>query len=108
MRARWFLGYPDLAEKEVTKARTLATSLNSPSTSALCDGELSLNYSYWNEPVKALQLARSSLEMSNEYGFQHWAKLALILKGFALCRQGQIKEGLNDVASGIAGWKAIG
>jgi DNA-binding winged helix-turn-helix (wHTH) protein/predicted ATPase len=107
-RALWFLGFPDRAEKEIAKAVELAENLKSPSTSALCDGELALNYSYSNEPAKALQLARSSFDVSNEYGFQHWAMLAMSLKGFALCRQGQVKEGLSDLATGIAGWKAIG
>jgi predicted ATPase/energy-coupling factor transporter ATP-binding protein EcfA2 len=107
-RVLWFLGFSDRAEQEITKAIELAQELKSPSTSALCDGELALNYSYSNEPVKALQLARSSFNVSNEYGFQHWAMLAMSLKGYALCRQGQEKEGLSDLATGIARWKATG
>jgi predicted ATPase len=107
-RSLWFLGFPDRAEKQAAKAVALAGKLKTPSTSALADGELSLNYSYANEPANALQLAQLSSNISTEYGIHHWGVLATILRGVALCRQGQAKPGLSDLTTGIDGWKAMG
>jgi tetratricopeptide (TPR) repeat protein len=104
--ALWLLGYPIRAEYEAQKALTLAHELSTPYHSALAGGMLSVYYMYRGDVNITLSVAETTVELSAENGFYHWLAAGRILKGWALVRQGNRKDGLKSLTEGIANWES--
>jgi predicted ATPase len=52
--------------------------------------------------------AEAAVALSAAQGFQQWAALGTILRGWALAMQGQGEEGMAQVRQGIAAWRTTG
>jgi len=106
--ALWLLGYPVQAEHEAQAALGLAPELAGPFHSALANGMLSVYYMYRSDADTTLNVAETALTLSAENGYYHWLAAGKILKGWALVRKGNCKDGINSLTEGIANWESTG
>lgn len=104
----WFLGYPDQA---VERSRAAVTQ-----TKAMGHA-----HSYVHSLVRATQVAilsgdgaaaldviPSILSISDDKGFPLWQAVATVLRGQALCMEGQAARGLDDIRRGLQQTMATG
>jgi len=100
------LGYPDQALKRVQEAVILAQELSQPFS--LC---FALVYSLTihclrGEGKTAQERAEILIPLSTEQGFAHFLANGLLLRGWALVRQGQGREGITQLCQGLAAYRA--
>jgi DNA-binding winged helix-turn-helix (wHTH) protein/energy-coupling factor transporter ATP-binding protein EcfA2 len=107
-QALLFLGYPDRAAEEIETAISLSRANGTPYDQALSFGLTATYFTYALDPQKSLEFCEKTLSIANGRGFSHWAALATILKGSALCELGDIEAGIKLIHDGIAQWKATG
>jgi hypothetical protein len=60
------------------------------------------------EGTAAQAWADEMLMLATEQGFAHWQAQGMILRGWAVARQGHLQEGIEQLRQGLATWQAIG
>ncbi len=104
----WLLGYAEQDEKEAEKAFTLARELAIPLHIAQVNASLANHYAARKDTEKALELADAAIEVATEYSFDYWLASAMIVKGWALCKRGELTDGLAIAQEGLAKWRSTG
>jgi predicted ATPase len=104
----WLLGYPVRAEQQAQKALDFARELSSPFHHAVANGMLAMYYAYRRDADATLAAAQTTIAISIENGFSHWVACGTTLKGWAMVRKGNQKEGMIDLTEGIAKWQSTG
>ena len=95
----WALGYPDRSAKKMGDAFTLAQELpHHPYSLAWAQFLATLLSQYRREGQDVLEHAEAIISLSTTQEFPLWVALATVLKGWALARQGEEKEGLAQHA----------
>jgi predicted ATPase len=107
-KSTWLLGYPEQDLKIAGTALALARELASPFHLAHASASLANHFASRGKIEEALQLANEAVILSSENGFAHWLALGTIVKGWALCRRGEITEGLGYFHEGLKNWQARG
>jgi TOMM system kinase/cyclase fusion protein len=104
----WHLGYPDQAEQRRQEALTLAQALQSPVSLAVC---LSLGVPLYHlrcEPQAVRTYAETLVTLSTEQGFAYFLALGTLMRGWAMCMQGEGTDGLAQIHQGFALLRATG
>ncbi len=104
----WLLGYPDRALAMMKETVALAEKLNHPHSVAMTMQNLSMIHQFRREVTQTLECAHRLMLLSEEHGFQLWSAGATILHGWALSQMGREREGTEEMAKGVASWRATG
>jgi predicted ATPase len=102
------LGYPAQALARIHEALTLAHELSHPYSLAYARVFAAYVSQYRRDVPAASEQAEAAVTLSTERGFQYWAALGTILRGWALAMQGQSEEGMARIRQGIASSWATG
>jgi predicted ATPase len=104
----WFLGYHDQAFKRSQEALTLGHQLSRPFN--LCHTLLfaAFLHLFRREGQLAQERAEAVIALAREKEFPWWLGGGIMLRGWALAEQGQIKEGMAQMRQGLAGAQAMG
>lgn len=98
----WYLGYPEQALSLNKQARSVAQDAASPlelTWAALCSAWLHQHRGEWqlvHEP------AAQGLSLAAEHGLSFPSAVAGVLQGWALAKQGQTKDGIEQVHRGLS------
>jgi len=106
--ARWFLGYPEEARKDLERAMTMARELDHPHTLAFAlVGACELHWLF-REPEVVDQYTEELEPLAREKGFVYWEAHAVFYRGEQMVREGKVEEGIAQMHRGIAGMRATG
>jgi predicted ATPase len=104
----WLLGYPDQAQQCNTEAVALARCVQHPFCRAIALAFAFFVGYFRSDGAVARAWAEEMLTLASEQGFAHWQAEGMILRGWAMARQGYLQEGQEQLAQGLAAWQAIG
>ena len=104
----WFLGYPDQALAHIHEALALAYELSHPFSMAFARWSAAWVSQLRRDVPAVYEHAEAALALSTEQGFQLYAALGTILRGWALAMQGQGEAGMAQVRQGLAAYRATG
>jgi class 3 adenylate cyclase/predicted ATPase len=104
----WFLGYPDQALERSKEALTLARELSHPYTMAIALLFNACLHQFRRESKLTQERANTLNDLSNEQGFPQWLAWGTILRGWALCDQGMLREEVESIKRGLSARKAQG
>jgi class 3 adenylate cyclase/predicted ATPase len=107
-RMLWHLGYPEQGLAQSQEAVTLAQqSADSYSLSAALHA--AAVFHHCRRDVRATQeRAAATIRLATEQGFPHWMAMSVIMQGWALAQQGQVKEGMAQMTQGLQAYQATG
>ena len=107
-RMLWHLGYPDQGLAQSQGAVTLAQqSADSYSLSAALHA--AAVFHHCRRDVRATQeRTAATIRLATEQGFPHWRAMSVIMQGWALAQQGQVKEGMAQMTQGLQAYHATG
>jgi predicted ATPase len=104
----WSLGYPAQALARVHEALALAHELPHPFSLAFARCFAAF-VSQFRRDVPAVHAhAEATVALATEQGFTQWAVQGMILRKWALAKQGQGEEEITQVRQGIAAYRATG
>jgi predicted ATPase/DNA-binding winged helix-turn-helix (wHTH) protein len=106
--ALWFLGYPEQALGKIREALTLAREFAHPYSLAYALDFAAILHMLRRETKEAQAQAEAAVALSLEQEFPTWTSMGIILRGWAFATQGQVKEGILQLRSGISSWQAAG
>jgi predicted ATPase len=104
----WLLGYPEQALARLHEALALAHELSHPFSLAWARCMAAIVSQFRPDVLAVHKHAEAAVALSAAQGFQQWAALGTILRGWALAMQGQGEEGMAQVRQGIAAWRTTG
>jgi len=104
----WFLGYPDQALVKSQEAISLSQALALPYSLAYTLNFAAGLHLFYQESQVAQQYANEASRLATEHEFPIWATMGQILSGGTLVSQGMTEQGIRQIESGIATWRAIG
>ncbi len=104
----WFLGYPDQALERSKEALALAQELSHPYTLAIALLFNACLHQFRRESKLTQERANTLIDLSNEQGFPQWLAWGTILRGWALCDQGMLREEVESIKRGLSARKAQG
>jgi adenylate cyclase len=106
--ARWFLGYPDHARRDLDRGLELARTLGHPHTLAFTlVGACELHW-FLRDADAVHRYTEELAPLSREHGFAYWEAHALFYQAEERIRDGQVREGISQLHQGIAGMRATG
>jgi DNA-binding winged helix-turn-helix (wHTH) protein/tetratricopeptide (TPR) repeat protein len=103
----WFLGYPDQALRDVKQALALADTLDHPFSVTFVHFYSALLSQFLQEPRNTQTHAEEALASATEQGFVFYRAVSILLKGWALLRQGQ-ERGLDLICQSLDVYQATG
>jgi predicted ATPase len=103
-----WLGYPNQALQKSHEALSLAQDLSHPSGLVVA-----LFFAAWlhysrREVYVSQERAKAAVTRSAEHGFPFWLAAGTMLGGWALVKQGQGEEGMEQIRQGLATYRATG
>ncbi len=104
----WVLGYPDQALVKSQEGISLSQELALPHNLAYTSTFAAGLRMFYREDQVAQQCAEEAKRLATEHAFPIWAAMGRILGGGALVHQGMTEQGIQQIESGIATWRAIG
>ncbi len=107
-RVCWHLGYPEQALRHEGQAIAIAEDISHPFSQAVALGWTAALHQLRGEARRALELAETSLALATEQGFPFLAGLAMVVRGWALVKQGQCEEGITQLREGLVAFRATG
>ncbi len=104
----WKLGYPYQAKEEAEKALSLSEKLNHPFSRAYA-----LHWCAWLHNLRGdvettLEHSAISMEYSRKFQFPYFTTQSRILLGWAMFEQNRNSQGLEQMRSGLAHFRATG
>jgi predicted ATPase len=109
--AAWTLslmGYADQAIRKSHEAMTLAKVQSHPYSLAIAHVFSSCIHQFRCESNLTKERADKLIEISTEQGFPQWLALGNIIRGWALCDQGMLREGIEGINEGLSARRAQG
>jgi predicted ATPase len=104
----WYLGYPDQALQRSHEAIALAQKLPHPYSLAYALSYAAMLHCLRREDQLARERAEATIALSREQGFTHRWAAGMMLRGWALARQGQPEEGITQLRQRQAASQATG
>ncbi len=101
-------GYPDQALHHSLMALALAKEQRHPYTLALASYHATVLHQSLGNPQRTQELAEAMMALSQEHGFAYCLAGGMVLQGWALAAQGQVKAGLRQMQEGIAAYETTG
>ena len=104
----WPLGYPDQALKRSQEAISLAQDLSHPHSLIFALNFTATAHLFRREEGAAQERAEAEIALATEQGFPFWVAFGTILRSWALTKQGQVEEGIEQLQQGLAALRATG
>jgi adenylate cyclase len=104
----WCLGYPDQGLVRSREAVTLAQHIVHPFSLSFVLGFAAVFHQLRREGHTAQECAESSISVATVQGFPHWRARGVVLRGWALVQQGQVKEEIEQINQGLRAIRATG
>jgi class 3 adenylate cyclase/tetratricopeptide (TPR) repeat protein len=104
----WSLGYPDQALLQVGRALDMAQQCDHLFTRAFAMFFSAMMYQWRGEVALAKQQAELDIALCRQEGFVLWLAIAMIVHGWSVMKLGKPEEGLLEVESGVAAFRATG
>lgn len=101
-------GYPDQALHHSLMALALAREQRHPYTLALASYHATVLHQSLGNPQQTQELAEAMMALSQEHGFAYCLAGGMVLQGWVLTAQGQVKAGLRQMQEGIAAYETTG
>jgi DNA-binding winged helix-turn-helix (wHTH) protein/predicted ATPase len=98
----WLLGYPDQALEQSQAALTLAEQLAHPLSLAQAQYFRTVLCHFRREVPQAQVWAETALAYAQAQGFPSWEAQTTLLRGWARAMQGDMQEGMAQIATGVA------
>lgn len=104
----WHLGYPVESQAMGIESLDLAEKLEHPFSRAYA-----LHWYAWlqnlrDDPAATLKHAKISIAFSSEYHFPYFATQSGILHGWALCKMGDVEDGIQKMREGLSCFRSTG
>jgi TOMM system kinase/cyclase fusion protein len=106
--ALWGLGYPAQALEKTREALTLARELSHPLSLVYALIFAARLHQDRREGQLTQERAETAMRLSTEQGFPEWVAVGGILRGWALARQGWTAEGIAQLCTSLATYRALG
>jgi transcriptional regulator with XRE-family HTH domain len=97
----WFMGFPDQALEVSRSAMALSQELTLPEISCV-HFFASAFHSLRRELKEVQEHTQSAILLSSEFGATHWAAKAGIIRGWSLAKQGQTREGIEEIRRNLS------
>jgi predicted ATPase len=107
-RILWHLGYPDQAAACVDRAMATAAEIAHPFSRSWALSWGAALYHLRREAQRVRQLADATVALASEQAISLFNAHGMVLGGWALVNQGRGEEGLAQLRSGIAAYRATG
>jgi predicted ATPase len=104
----WYLGYPDQALARSHEAVTLAQQVAHPFSLVVALSTAALFHQIRREVRGTQERAEAAHILAKEQNFPYWMAMGSILHGWALARQGQAQEGIEQINQSVMAWRATG
>ncbi len=104
----WLLGYPDQAVQHSEEALHTAQTLLHTHSLAAAQNCTAMLHQIRSDLPAVHQTAEAAIVLSQEQGFPHWLTMGRMLQGWAAAMQTPAGDGLEQLKSGLAAWRATG
>jgi predicted ATPase len=104
----WMLGYPDAALHQAYEGILLAQDPSHPYSLAYILSWGAVLRQLRREEKATWKWAEQLIALATEQGFDFLVAMGMILRGWSLAAQGELKEGIIQMRQGIAAWQATG
>ncbi|MEW6273065.1 MAG: hypothetical protein AB1689_27620, partial [Thermodesulfobacteriota bacterium] len=106
--ALWILGYADRAEARMQDALAWARAISHPFTEAFVCHFGAAFHECRGEVEAVEELADAGMRHSTEHGFELFASLGALHRGWLLCARGDRQEGVAQIRAGVAAYRGTG
>jgi DNA-binding winged helix-turn-helix (wHTH) protein/predicted ATPase len=106
--ALWFLGFPEKAARQRDEALAYARERSHPHSTAIA-----LDFATWLAQLggnirETFERAESAVKFGSEHELAYWRTRALVLRGWARAKRGELDQGIEEMRLGIKTYTAIG
>jgi predicted ATPase len=102
------LGYPEQARRSSEQAILLGREASHAHSLAGCLHFSSVFHAFCQEPLVAQELTEEAITICSKQGLAGWLAWAMVIRGWALAKQGQGEAGIAQIRQGLAGVQAAG
>jgi predicted ATPase len=106
--ALWYLGYPDQGLVQTQQAVTLEQQRAHPLSLSYVWCCAAMFHQFRREVRAAQESAEAAISFATEQGFPQWKANGLIMRGWALVQQGQVRDGIEQLTEGLSAFRATG
>src|SRR6266496_1189718 len=106
--ALWFLGYPDQALRICAEARLYADASQHPFSEAMARTISLRVHQFRGEAAVVAGQANAAIALCQEHEFVHYLAMTLILRGWAIAKQGEFDKGIAEIQKSLEKQRAIG
>ena len=104
----WFMGLADSAVTDSAQAIDRAVQLDHPhSLGFALSFEASIRQAR-GEPAETLEAAERAINVGRKYRFPYWSAWGQMLRGWAIGKLGDSREGVGEIEQGLADYRATG
>ena len=104
----WFMGLADSAVTDSAQAIDRAVQLDHPhSLGFALSFEASIRQAR-GEPAETLEAAERAINVGRKYRFPYWSAWGQMLRGWAIGKLGDLREGVAEIEQGLADYRATG
>jgi class 3 adenylate cyclase/predicted ATPase len=104
----WYLGYPDQGLTQSHETVSLAQQVAHSYSVGFALSATALFHQLRREEHYTQEHAEAAMLLAKEQGFPYWMAIGSTLRGWALVRQGQAKEGMAQISQGLMIYRATG
>lgn len=101
------LGYADQARARLNAALHLGQELSHPFSLAFALYGAVLLYHHRQEAHAVQEWAEATIAMATKHEFPQWLAPALIFRGWAMAKQGQVHNGIAQMQQGLSTYRAM-
>ncbi len=105
---KWFLGYPDQSLDEIREALALAREARHPENLCITLFCAAFLYQLHRDDQRTREQAEDLIARAGQYGLAPWIAIGTSLRGWALTRQGQKREGIALIRQTLADHGRVG
>jgi predicted ATPase len=104
----WLLGYPEQARRSSDRAIMLGREASHAHSLASCLHFSSVFHAFCQDEIVAQELAEEAIAICSKQGLAGWLAWAMVMRGWALAKQGQGEAGIAQIGQGLAAVRAAG
>ncbi|MCA1409100.1 AAA family ATPase [Ensifer sp. IC3342] len=106
--ALWYLGHEDRAQKLMDEALAITAKLGHLFSRAYVLTWAAIFHAHRRDIAKAQEAAELASAFAAEHEFPFWHTQGVLLQGWVLAEQHQVRAGIERLREGLAGMQAIG
>ena len=104
----WMLGYPEQALAYCHKSLALADELSDPASTGFALNYAASFHQFRGDSESSLSCSQTSIDLCSKYGYEQLLGSAMVLHGWAVAAQGEVKAGIAQIEQGVHRWRATG